>query len=136
MPAKREMGDWPLLGPLAAAGGTLFVDRDRLRALPGTVHEIAAALRGGARVVAYPEGTTWCGRGGGRFGPAVFQAAIDAHAEIRPVRVSYRTGPPCDEAHGGRPPGGDGPHRRSASRRRVRRRSSATIRSPPRCWRW
>ncbi|MFE1403423.1 lysophospholipid acyltransferase family protein [Streptomyces sp. NPDC058770] len=108
MLAKREIGDWPLLGPLAAAGGTLFVDRDRMRALPGTVREMAAALRDGSRVVAYPEGTTWCGRGGGRFGPAVFQAAIDAHAEIRPVRISYRTGPPCDAPHGGRVPGPDG----------------------------
>ncbi|MFB6813870.1 lysophospholipid acyltransferase family protein [Streptomyces sp. NPDC056347] len=95
MLAKREIRDWPLLGPLAARGGTLFVDRDRLRALPATVRTIAAALRGGARVVVYPEGTTWCGRGtGGRFAPAAFQAAIDADATVLPVRIGYRAAPP------------------------------------------
>ncbi|WP_327371648.1 lysophospholipid acyltransferase family protein [Streptomyces sp. NBC_01217] len=111
MLAKSEIRDWPLLGRLAAVGGTLFVRRDRLRSLPTTVGDIAAALRGGSRVVAFPEGTTWCGRGGGRFGPAVFQAAIDAGATVRPVRITYRTAPPCStpaanrpSAHGGSAP--------------------------------
>ncbi|MFB7215262.1 lysophospholipid acyltransferase family protein [Streptomyces sp. NPDC056255] len=95
MLAKSEIRGWPLLGPLAARGGTLFVERDRLRALPTTVRTIGAALRGGSRVVIFPEGTTWCGRGpGGRFAPAAFQAAIDADATIRPVRIAYRTTPP------------------------------------------
>ncbi|MFF3957799.1 lysophospholipid acyltransferase family protein [Streptomyces sp. NPDC001890] len=95
MLAKSEIRGWPLLGPLAARGGTLFVERDRLRALPTTVRTIGAALRGGSRVVVFPEGTTWCGRGpGGRFAPAAFQAAIDADAAVRPVRITYRTTPP------------------------------------------
>ncbi|MFE6666421.1 lysophospholipid acyltransferase family protein [Streptomyces sp. NPDC057697] len=94
MLAKSEIRRWPLLGPLAARGGTLFVERDRLRALPATVRTVAAALRGGSRVVVFPEGTTWCGRGpGGRFGPAAFQAAIDAHAPVVPVRITYRAAP-------------------------------------------
>ncbi|MGW2181466.1 lysophospholipid acyltransferase family protein [Streptomyces sp. NPDC001732] len=104
--AKREIRDWPLLGPLAALGGTLFVERDRLRALPTTVRDIAAALRRGARVVVFPEGTTRCGHGpGGRFGPAVFQAAIDAGATVRPVRISYRATPAGSPG----PPGRTGP---------------------------
>ncbi|MFH8514363.1 lysophospholipid acyltransferase family protein [Streptomyces gelaticus] len=103
MLAKSEIRDWPLLGPLAARGGTLFVERDRLRALPATVRTIGAALRGGSRVVVFPEGTTWCGRGpGGRFGPAAFQAAIDADATVRPVRISYRAAPAEHTAPAGR----------------------------------
>ncbi|MFI6730056.1 1-acyl-sn-glycerol-3-phosphate acyltransferase [Streptomyces sp. R-74717] len=93
MLAKSEIRNWPLLGRLAAVGGTLFVERERFRALPTTVRDIAAALRDGSRVVAFPEGTTWCGRGGGRFGPAVFQAAIDANSAIQPVRITYRAAP-------------------------------------------
>ncbi|MCX5339063.1 lysophospholipid acyltransferase family protein [Streptomyces atratus] len=93
MLAKSEIRNWPLLGRLAAVGGTLFVERERFRALPTTVRGIAAALRDGSRVVAFPEGTTWCGRGGGRFGPAVFQAAIDANSTIQPVRITYRAAP-------------------------------------------
>ncbi|MEV0886035.1 lysophospholipid acyltransferase family protein [Streptomyces microflavus] len=92
MLAKSEVGRWPLLGRLAGLGGTLFIDRDRLRALPGAVDTVAAALRAGSRVVAFPEGSTWCGRGsGGVFRPAVFQAAIDAEVSVRPVRITYGT---------------------------------------------
>ncbi len=93
MLAKTEVRDWPLLGRLAGFGSTLFIDRDRLRALPGAVGTVAAALRSGSRVVVFPEGSTWCGRGrGGAFRPAVFQAAIDAEVSVRPVRITYGTG--------------------------------------------
>jgi 1-acyl-sn-glycerol-3-phosphate acyltransferase len=88
--AKREIKDWPVVGPLAASAGTVFLDRGALRALPGTVAELAEALRGGALVSAYPEGTTWCGRVTGRFRPAVFQAAIDGGVPVRPVSLRYR----------------------------------------------
>lgn len=87
MLAKSEVRRWPLLGPLVARGGTLFLERDRLRALPGTVRELAGALRGGARVVVFPEGSTWCGRAAGRFRPAAFQAALDAGAGVQPARI-------------------------------------------------
>ncbi|MGW8990222.1 lysophospholipid acyltransferase family protein [Streptomyces zhihengii] len=89
MLAKSEIRRWPLLGPVAARGGTLFVERDRLRTLPGTVAAMSGALRAGSRVVVFPEGSTWCGRGQGRFRPAAFQAALDAGAVLRPVRLSY-----------------------------------------------
>ncbi|ROQ77747.1 2-acyl-glycerophospho-ethanolamine acyltransferase [Streptomyces sp. ADI92-24] len=95
MLAKSDIRHWPLLGPLAALGGTLFVERERLRALPATVGAVASALRSGSRVVVFPEGSTWCGRGpGGRFRPAAFQAAIDAGATVQPLRIRYRGGPP------------------------------------------
>ncbi|MFG3497603.1 lysophospholipid acyltransferase family protein [Streptomyces sp. NPDC047928] len=89
MVAKSEIRHWPLLGPLAARGGTLFVARDRLRSLPGTVRALADALTSGARVVVFPEGSTWCGRASGRFRPAAFQAALDAGAPVQPVRIAY-----------------------------------------------
>ncbi|WP_086779372.1 lysophospholipid acyltransferase family protein [Streptomyces griseus] len=98
MLAKREIRHWPLLGPLAALGGTLFIDRDRLRTLPAAVRTVTAALRSGSRVVVFPEGSTWCGRGGGAFRPAVFQAAIDAGATVRPVRIAYRATRPTATA--------------------------------------
>ncbi|MFE2507531.1 lysophospholipid acyltransferase family protein [Streptomyces naganishii] len=89
MLAKTEIRDWPLAGPLAARGA-LFIERDRLRALPGTVARVADALRGGAAVAAFPEGSTWCGRAEGRFHRAVFQAALDAGTPVQPVRIRYR----------------------------------------------
>ncbi|MFE6187340.1 lysophospholipid acyltransferase family protein [Streptomyces sp. NPDC056465] len=92
MVAKSEIRGWPVLGPLAALGGTLFIERHRLRALPDAVRALAGALAAGSRVAVFPQGSTWCGRcRDGRFRPAAFQAAIDAGAAVRPVRISYRT---------------------------------------------
>ncbi|MGW3067081.1 lysophospholipid acyltransferase family protein [Streptomyces sp. NPDC001130] len=89
MLAKTEIRQWPVAGALAARGGALFIERDRLRALPETVARIAGALRQGAAVAAFPEGSTWCGRAHGRFRRAVFQAALDAGAPVQPVRLRY-----------------------------------------------
>jgi 1-acyl-sn-glycerol-3-phosphate acyltransferase len=90
MLAKAEIRRWPVAGALAARGGALFIERDRLRALPRTVAQIAEALRAGAAVAAFPEGSTWCGRAHGRFHRAVFQAALDARVPVQPVRIRYR----------------------------------------------
>ncbi|MBO8191497.1 1-acyl-sn-glycerol-3-phosphate acyltransferase [Streptomyces oryzae] len=88
--AKREVARWPLFGALARQAGVRFIDRDRLRTLPGTVAQVAATLRGGRSVVVFPQGTTWCTESGSGFRRAMFQAAIDAGAPVRPVTVSYR----------------------------------------------
>ncbi|GGT01428.1 lysophospholipid acyltransferase family protein [Nonomuraea spiralis] len=88
--AKREIAGWPVVRTLAAGSGALFIDRERLSALPSAVATVAGALRAGDTVVAFPEGTTWCGLGMGVFRPAVFQAAIDAGAVVRPATLRYR----------------------------------------------
>ncbi|MDT9696474.1 lysophospholipid acyltransferase family protein [Streptomyces sp. P17] len=90
MLAKAEIRQWPVAGGLTAASGALFIERDRLRALPPTVARIAETLRSGAAVVAFPEGSTWCGRAQGPFRRAVFQAALDAGVAVQPVRLHYR----------------------------------------------
>ncbi|MEU1402789.1 lysophospholipid acyltransferase family protein [Streptomyces sp. NPDC005728] len=89
MLAKTEIRQWPVAGALVARGGALFIERDRLRALPDTVARIAHAMTEGAAVVAFPEGSTWCGRAHGRFHRAVFQAALDAGVPVQPVRLRY-----------------------------------------------
>ncbi|MGW1402370.1 lysophospholipid acyltransferase family protein, partial [Streptomyces sp. NPDC002405] len=89
MLAKTEIRRWPVAGALAARGGALFIERDRLRALPATVAHIAGELRAGAAVAAFPEGSTWCGRAQGAFHRAVFQAALDAGVPVQPVRIRY-----------------------------------------------
>ncbi|MEU6533247.1 lysophospholipid acyltransferase family protein [Streptomyces sp. NPDC046928] len=97
MLAKSEIRSWPVAGRLAALGGVLFIDRDRIRALPGTVARIAGELRCGDAVAVFPEGSTWCGRAGGPFRRAAFQAALDADVPVLPVRLRYRGagGPPA-----------------------------------------
>lgn len=90
MLAKREVAAWPVVGTLAAWTGALFVDRAGLRALPATVEALTGALRAGACLGVFPEGTTWCGAAGGPFRRAAFQAAIDAGAPVRPVALAFR----------------------------------------------
>ncbi|MFI8528956.1 lysophospholipid acyltransferase family protein [Streptomyces aquilus] len=90
MVAKAEIRRWPVAGALAARGGVLFIDRDRLRALPDTVDHIARVLRAGQAVGVFPEGSTWCGRAQGTFRRAAFQAALDARVPVQPVRLRYR----------------------------------------------
>jgi 1-acyl-sn-glycerol-3-phosphate acyltransferase len=90
--AKREIAGWPVIRSLATGGGAIFIDRDRLSTLPATVAEITDALRDGHSVAAFPEGTTWCGRGMGPFRPAVFQAAIDAGVPVRPIALRFLDG--------------------------------------------
>lgn len=92
MLAKSEVRQWPVAGALAARGGALFIERDRLRALPDTVAALALALRAGAAVAAFPEGSTWCGRAHGAYRRAVFQAALDAGVPVQPVHLRYRAG--------------------------------------------
>lgn len=87
--AKTEVRDWPVIGRLAVAMGTVFIDRERPRTLPATVAGVADALRDGGSVVAFPEGTTWCGRAGGPLRPALFQAAVEAGAVVAPVRLTF-----------------------------------------------
>ncbi|MEV0016216.1 lysophospholipid acyltransferase family protein [Streptomyces tendae] len=90
MLAKSEIRRWPVAGGPTARAGVLFIERDRPRALPDTVDAIARALRAGAAVAAFPEGSTWCGRAHGPFRRAVFQAALDAGVPVQPVRIHYR----------------------------------------------
>jgi 1-acyl-sn-glycerol-3-phosphate acyltransferase len=93
MVAKREVRGWYLIGRLATANGTIFIDRDRLRTLPRTVAEIRAGLRAGSRVAVFPEGTTWCGRSRGPYRRAAFQAVLDAGAAVRPVGLRFSLPP-------------------------------------------
>ncbi|MFE9552064.1 lysophospholipid acyltransferase family protein [Streptomyces sp. NPDC006703] len=87
--AKREVGQWPLVGTLARRIGTRFIDRAAVRELPCVVDELADMLRSGRSVLVFPQATTWCTVAGGRFRRAAFQAAVDAGAPVRPTTVDY-----------------------------------------------
>lgn len=87
--ARADLIDWPALGRLARLMKVIPIERTSLRRLPEVVAAIATRLRAGHTVVAFPEGTTWCGLAYGSFRPAMFQAAIDAQRPVQPLRLSY-----------------------------------------------
>jgi 1-acyl-sn-glycerol-3-phosphate acyltransferase len=88
--AKAEMISWPGLGVAARLMKVIPIERASLRRLPEVVEMIAARLHAGQTVVAFPEGTTWCGLAYGRFRPAMFQAAVDAGRPVQPLRLRYQ----------------------------------------------
>ena len=89
---RRQAPTWsagPASGVLARLMKVIPIDRASLRRLPDVVGAVAERLRAGQTVVAFPEGTTWCGLAYGQFRPAMFQAAVDAGRPVQPLRLSY-----------------------------------------------
>ncbi|UUO00764.1 1-acyl-sn-glycerol-3-phosphate acyltransferase [Mycolicibacterium novocastrense] len=87
--AKSELVGWPGLGLLARLLKVIPIERSNLRRLPEVVGAVTRNLRAGHTVIAFPEGTTYCGLAYGRFRPAMFQAAIDAGRPVQPLRLAY-----------------------------------------------
>ncbi|MBN3453664.1 1-acyl-sn-glycerol-3-phosphate acyltransferase [Mycobacterium sp. DSM 3803] len=88
--ARADLIEWPALGRLARIMKVIPIDRGSLRRLPAVVNTVAERLTAGHTVVAFPEGTTWCGLAYGPFRPAMFQAAVDAARPVQPLRLNYR----------------------------------------------
>lgn len=87
--ARADLVEWPGVGLAARMANVIPIDRRSLRQLPDVIDAVVERLRHGSTVVAFPEGTTYCGRDHGQFRPALFQAAIDATRPVQPVCLSY-----------------------------------------------
>lgn len=87
--ARADLVDWPGVGAAARLMNVIPIERANLRGLPAVVGAVTSRLRAGRTVVAFPEGTTWCGADHGRFHPAMFQAAVDSGRPVQPLRLSY-----------------------------------------------
>lgn len=87
--AKSQVRRWPLIGPLATRAQTFFVERDRPHQARRAVAAITAALRTGATVAVFPEGTTSEGHSVLPFRSGLLQAALDSAAPVRPVALRY-----------------------------------------------
>jgi len=88
--ARADLIEWPALGFVARLLKVIPIDRHSLRGLPDVVRTVGDRLSAGQTVVAFPEGTTWCGLGHGTFAPAMFQAAIDTGRPVQPLQLTYR----------------------------------------------
>ena len=100
--ARADVAGNPAVRMMARIVKVIPIERARLRQLPEVVATVAARLYAGHTVVAFPEGTTWCGRpgqsgfggrthrGSGPFYPAMFQAAVDTGRPVQPLRLRYQ----------------------------------------------
>ena len=87
--AKAEIRDWPLIGWLAQAGESIFLQRGNAHSLTDVMTEMATRLRDGHAVAAFPEGGTRDGRELGPFHARIFTAAVEADAPVQPVALCF-----------------------------------------------
>lgn len=85
--AKREVGQWPVVGRWAASIGVVFVDRTRKRDLLRAIPALEAQLQAGIPVLLFPEGTTTDGRALQPFKSALVEAAVRAGCPVVPVAL-------------------------------------------------
>ena len=87
--SKAEIASWPFFGPLARAGGTLFVDRGSLASAEAVTREIAERLKGPVPVLFFPEGTSSDGSKLLRFHSRLFTPAVEASIPVTAAAVRY-----------------------------------------------
>ena len=87
--AKAEVRSWPLFGTMARLGGSIFIDRWKLRRLPTVIAEAENVLRSGALLIAFPEATTTNGTLLLPFRPALFEAAVRSNTNVTASYISY-----------------------------------------------
>ncbi|WP_049623439.1 lysophospholipid acyltransferase family protein [Frateuria defendens] len=90
--AKAEIERWPLVGWLAASGGTIFHRRGSNHSLSAVMQTMVERLKGGRSVAVFPEGGT--GHEGVLkvFHARIFQAALDAGVPVQPVALRFTRG--------------------------------------------
>ena len=95
--AKSEVRRWPLIGWVARARGTVFVERDRRRQTAEAAADIAQYLAEGQSIVLFAEGTSSDGNRVLAFRPALVGALREALAQVeagkriavQPLSVGY-----------------------------------------------
>jgi 1-acyl-sn-glycerol-3-phosphate acyltransferase len=87
--AKGEVAGWPIIGAAARALGVSFVDRSSAHSGARALRRSLAALRAGACVLNFPEGTTTDGTRVLPFRRGVFGLARIAGVPIVPVALRY-----------------------------------------------
>jgi len=75
--SKHDVKFWPVFGQFAVLGGTVFVDRTRRFQVGRVNDEIATALKEGALVILFPEGTSSNGQTLLPFKSSLLEPATD-----------------------------------------------------------
>ncbi len=87
--AKHDIRNWPLVGALARAVGTIFIQRGSEDSRRLAARRMTALMQRGRIVGVFPEGGIHAGRGIKRFHPRLFGPAIRAGAPVVPMAIRY-----------------------------------------------
>jgi lyso-ornithine lipid O-acyltransferase len=91
--AKHEVARWPLFGPLATVGRSIYIDRDRRHDVKAACAAVRQRLAQGECVVLFPEGTSSDGNRLLPFRSALLGAAdlevAGRQVPVQPVTIAY-----------------------------------------------
>ena len=87
--SKSDVKGWPLIGTLATAAGTLYIERSSRRDALRMVRSMQEALERGEVRAVFPEGTTGDGRAMLPFHANLIQAAVAAQSPVQPVGLRF-----------------------------------------------
>lgn len=95
--SKAEVRGWPVIGWMAEAAGTLFLERSRKSDAARMNTVMAGHLKDGDCLALFPEGTTTDGSHLRPFYPSLFQPAVESGAMVWPALIRYLKpdGSPC-----------------------------------------
>lgn len=89
MVAKAEISTWPVIGMMARACGTLFVERANRWSALAVTEQVAERLQGPLPVLFFPEGTSTDGSEVLRFHSRLFTPAVEAGVPIATATLRY-----------------------------------------------
>ena len=89
MVAKAEISGWPVIGMMARACGTLFVDRSSRSSALAVTEQVAERLKGPLPVLFFPEGTSTDGSEVLRFHSRLFTPAVEAQVPVTTATIRY-----------------------------------------------
>jgi 1-acyl-sn-glycerol-3-phosphate acyltransferase len=87
--SKSEVAAWPVVGDIAGAAGTLFVERSRRTDVARVNADLRRILDAGLLVTLFPEGTSSDGSRVLPFQPSLLQPAVEAAIPVHPGHLSY-----------------------------------------------
>ncbi|HEX9641001.1 MAG TPA: 1-acyl-sn-glycerol-3-phosphate acyltransferase [Candidatus Krumholzibacteria bacterium] len=89
--SRADVRQWPILGPVATAGQTIYVERERSRDLPQVVDRMRAILAEGGGIAFFPEATTSGGTGLLPFRGPLFEAPVCTGFAVLCASICYET---------------------------------------------
>lgn len=87
--AKLQVQDWFIVGRIARAAGTLFVDRDNPESRKQVIHTMVDAVNAGQNIALYPEGGCKGRRLHSEFKTGAFEVSFRTGVPIVPVFLHY-----------------------------------------------
>ena len=88
--AKSDVRQWPVFGWFARLAGTVFVNREKRSQAAQSADEIAAALKTGALVVLFPEGTSSGGETVLPFKSSLLEPAVRQPYSLTAGLIQYQ----------------------------------------------